>query len=134
MNSTLTTRRNCKDCTPLSWAMRAVFPCKKKKVQKSEPKVKCARQPAGFPNPPPFPSLSPPPPFPTLRFSFTQYLVLNDVHSDGCRSETCKQHMASSFDFQLLRVTTEAIQTGKMNGKNFYVFYQSFVIKLVVKY
>ena len=54
----------------------------------------------------------------------TQYVVLNDVQSD-IEGRVCKHHVASSFDFQLLGVTTEAIQTSEMKGKNLYVFYQS---------
>ena len=53
-----------------------------------------------------------------LSFSSTQYLVLNNVQSDSCRTEVVGMCVASSFDFQLLGATTEALQTGKMKGKN----------------
>ena len=58
-------------------------------------------------------------PNPHFRFSSTQYLVLNDVQSD-CWTESCRHTMVSSFYFQRLGAATEAIQTDKMKGKNFY--------------
>ena len=47
-------------------------------------------------------------------------MILNNVKSDSCAGE----FVTHGFDFLLLEATTEAIQTGEMNGKNLYVVYQ----------
>ena len=62
----------------------------------------------------------------------TQYLVLNKDQSEGCETELYTG-VDRLLNFQLLGATTEAIQTGKMKGKNLHVHYESSLTK-VVKY
>ena len=66
---------------------------------------------------------------PAICFASTQYLVLNNVKSDACEM-ICKHGVDRLLNFQLLGATTEAIQTGKMKGKNLHVFYESSLTKV----
>ena len=136
VNSTLTTRRNCKDYTPLSWAMRAVFPGKKKKkkMQKIWAESQMRQATERFsPTHPPSPLSLPLPPSPR---SVSVYAISGSKWRSFWRLSKWDLSTTHGIVFwlQLLGATTEGIQTGKIKGKNVYVFYQSFVIKLVVKY